>query len=165
MFCDVLRNQQPDLQQGAFLAALVAKGETTDELFAAWRAIDEIDTVHVEPKVPRALWVPYTKDLSDGVFEPVRLCGNARPHRWHGRSLSELKNHPDKAYEWDNYRFASGPLNASKRTLDDTVLDPYEVGVAGFEIEIAIPANACDKRYRPANGAKAEFTLKKLEIA
>lgn len=51
MFCDVLRNQQPDLQQGAFLAALVAKGETTDELYAAWRAIDEIDTVHVEPKV------------------------------------------------------------------------------------------------------------------
>ena len=51
MFCDVLRNQQPDLQQGAFLAALVSKGETTDELYAAWRAIDEIDTVHVEPTV------------------------------------------------------------------------------------------------------------------
>ena len=51
MFCDVLRNEQPDLQQGAFLAALVAKGETTDELYAAWRAIDEIDTVHVTPKV------------------------------------------------------------------------------------------------------------------
>lgn len=51
MFCDVLRNEQPDLQQGAFLAALVAKGETTDELYAAWRAIDEIDTVHVTPGV------------------------------------------------------------------------------------------------------------------
>ena len=51
MFCDVLRNQQPDLQQGAFLAALVAKGETTEELYAAWRAIDEIDTVHVSPNV------------------------------------------------------------------------------------------------------------------
>ena len=51
MFCDVLRNEQPDLQQGAFLAALVAKGETVDELYAAWRAIDEIDTVHVPPEV------------------------------------------------------------------------------------------------------------------
>lgn len=51
MFCDVLNNAQPDLQQGAFLAALVAKGETTDELYAAWRAIDEIDTIHVAPKV------------------------------------------------------------------------------------------------------------------
>lgn len=51
MFCDVLNNRQPDLQQGAFLSALVAKGETAGELFAAWRAIDEIDTVHVEPRV------------------------------------------------------------------------------------------------------------------
>jgi anthranilate phosphoribosyltransferase len=51
MFCDLLNNRQPDLQQGAFLAALVAKGETAGELFAAWRAIDEIDTVHVEPAV------------------------------------------------------------------------------------------------------------------
>ena len=51
MFRDVLSNAQPDLQQGAFLAALVAKGETTDELHAAWRAIDEIDTVHVTPRV------------------------------------------------------------------------------------------------------------------
>ena len=51
LFCDVLNNVQPDLQQGAFLAALVAKGETTDELHAAWRAIDEIDTLHVSPRV------------------------------------------------------------------------------------------------------------------
>ena len=55
MFCDVLGNQQPDLQQGAFLSALVAKGETGDELHAAWRAIDEIDTVHVTPAVDEAL--------------------------------------------------------------------------------------------------------------
>ena len=55
MFCDVLRNEQPDLQQGALLAALVAKGETTDELYAAWRAIDEIDTVHVTPKASTPL--------------------------------------------------------------------------------------------------------------
>ena len=51
MFCDILRNTQPDLQQGAFLASLVAKGETTDEMFAAWQAIDEIDTEHVTPDV------------------------------------------------------------------------------------------------------------------
>ena len=55
MFCDVLNNAQPDLQQGAFLAALVAKGETGDELHAAWRAIDEIDTRHVTPAVDEPL--------------------------------------------------------------------------------------------------------------
>ncbi|GAB4483347.1 MAG: anthranilate phosphoribosyltransferase [Thermodesulfovibrionales bacterium] len=46
MFRDVLLDRQPELQQGAFLAALVAKGETVDEIVGAWRAIDEIDTVH-----------------------------------------------------------------------------------------------------------------------
>jgi anthranilate phosphoribosyltransferase len=47
MFTQVLRGEQPDLQQGAFLAALVAKGE----IAGAWEAIREVDTVKVEPEV------------------------------------------------------------------------------------------------------------------
>lgn len=47
LFSELLLNRQPDLQQGAFLAALVAKGETVDEIVGAWQAIDELDTVHV----------------------------------------------------------------------------------------------------------------------
>jgi anthranilate phosphoribosyltransferase len=57
MFKEVLLNEQPDLQQGAFLAALVAKGETVEEIAGAWAAIDEIDTVHVSP------------DVQGGIFE------------------------------------------------------------------------------------------------
>lgn len=56
MFSEVLLNRQPDLQQGAFLAALVAKGETVEEIAGAWAAIDEIDTVHVTPAVPGVLF-------------------------------------------------------------------------------------------------------------
>jgi anthranilate phosphoribosyltransferase len=44
-FRALLRGEQPDLQQGAFLAALVAKGETPQEIAGAWQAIVEIDTV------------------------------------------------------------------------------------------------------------------------
>ena len=51
MFTQVLRGEQSDLQQGAFLAALVAKGETAAEIAGAWEAIREVDTVKVEPKV------------------------------------------------------------------------------------------------------------------
>lgn len=51
MFTQVLRGEQPDLQQGAFLAALAAKGETAAEIAGAWEAIREVDTVKVEPKV------------------------------------------------------------------------------------------------------------------
>ncbi len=56
MFKQVLENEQPDLQQGAFLAALVSKGETPEEIAGAWKAIDEIDTVHTEGDLPDMLF-------------------------------------------------------------------------------------------------------------
>jgi len=56
MFREVLLNRQSDLQQGAFLAALVAKGETVEEIAGAWAAIDEIDTVHIASDLPDALF-------------------------------------------------------------------------------------------------------------
>ncbi|MBE9477678.1 MAG: anthranilate phosphoribosyltransferase [Chloroflexi bacterium] len=55
MFRQVLLNEQPDLQQGAFLAALTAKGETTEEVAGAWEAIYEIDTVKASPRVAHPL--------------------------------------------------------------------------------------------------------------
>jgi anthranilate phosphoribosyltransferase len=51
MFDHVLNGEQPELQQGAFLAALAAKGETPEEIAGAWEAIRELDTIRVEPKV------------------------------------------------------------------------------------------------------------------
>lgn len=48
LFRELMTNSQPDLQQGAFLAALTTKGETVDEIVGAWQAIDEFDTVHVD---------------------------------------------------------------------------------------------------------------------
>jgi anthranilate phosphoribosyltransferase len=45
LFGQILDDAQPDLQQGAFLAALAAKGETPEEIAGAWQAIYERDTV------------------------------------------------------------------------------------------------------------------------
>jgi anthranilate phosphoribosyltransferase len=45
LFREVLLGEQPDLQQGALLAALVAKGETPEEIAGAWEAIVDFDTV------------------------------------------------------------------------------------------------------------------------
>ncbi len=50
MFRQVLGNRQPDLQQGAFLAALAAKPETPQEIAGAWEAILELDTNRVASK-------------------------------------------------------------------------------------------------------------------
>lgn len=44
-FLQILKNEQPELHQGAFLSALVAKGETSEEISGAWQAIQETDTV------------------------------------------------------------------------------------------------------------------------
>jgi len=55
LFRDVLLGDQPDLQQGALLAALVAKGETPEEIAGAWEAIVEFDTVPAAVDVPGPL--------------------------------------------------------------------------------------------------------------
>ncbi len=44
MTCEVLEGTQPDLQQGAFLAALRMKGETEEEIAGCFEAIYETDT-------------------------------------------------------------------------------------------------------------------------
>jgi anthranilate phosphoribosyltransferase len=51
LFKQILNNQQPDLQQGAFLAAMTAKGATPAEIAGIWQAIYEIDTIQVSPEV------------------------------------------------------------------------------------------------------------------
>jgi len=51
LFRQILQNEQPDLQQGAFLAAITAKGATPQEIAGIWEAIYEIDTVKVRPEV------------------------------------------------------------------------------------------------------------------
>ncbi len=48
MFRQIMENSQPDLHQGAFLAALTTKGETSLEIAGAWEAIVELDTCRLE---------------------------------------------------------------------------------------------------------------------
>ena len=48
MFSDILRGIQPDLHQGAFLAALRMKGETAEEIAGCFEAIYEMDTNRVD---------------------------------------------------------------------------------------------------------------------
>ncbi len=51
MFREVLLNRQPDLQQGAFLAALTSARPAPEEIAGAWEAIFEIDTAKARPAV------------------------------------------------------------------------------------------------------------------
>lgn len=43
----VILNKQPELQQGAFLLAHIARGPSTEELGGAWQALDRYDTAKI----------------------------------------------------------------------------------------------------------------------
>lgn len=56
MFSQVISDEQPDAHQGAFLAAITAKGPTSDEIAGGWDAIYELDTFKVSPRVSGELF-------------------------------------------------------------------------------------------------------------
>lgn len=115
-------------------------------------------------KRPPALWAPYTSKLSDGF---ANLCGYAAMHDPTGGTVDHFlsfKHHRHLAYEWENYRFASGPLNSSKRNADDSVLDPFEVGAGWFEIILPSLQMRLTSAVPQAMRTKAEFTLKRLNL-
>ncbi len=45
MFCEILSGSQPDIHQGAALAALRMKGETAEEIAGCFEAIYDLDTI------------------------------------------------------------------------------------------------------------------------
>jgi 5-methylcytosine-specific restriction endonuclease McrA len=119
---------------------------------------------HPGAQRPPALWSPYTAKLADG-FD--HRCGYAAMHDPTGGTVDHFlsyKNHPHLTYEWSNFRFASATLNSSKKTADDTVLDPHEVGEGWFEILLPSLQMRLTDKVPPAQRAKAEFTLDRLKL-
>jgi hypothetical protein len=117
-----------------------------------------------QAKRPKPLWAPYTSTLSDGF---AGLCGYAAMLDPTGGTVDHylsFKNHPHLAYDWDNYRFACATLNSSKGKQDDKILDPFEVGVGWFEIELPSLQMRMTDKVPDAYRAKAEFTLKQLRL-
>lgn len=113
---------------------------------------------------PPAYWNDFTADLSAGFGG---LCGYAAMLDPTGGTVDHYlsyKNHRHLAYEWGNYRFASGTLNSSKKTADDTVLDPFEVQPGWFEILLPSLQMRITSAVPGALRPKAEFTLKRLKL-
>ena len=113
---------------------------------------------------PPALWVPYTSTLAEGF---ANLCGYAAMHDPTGGTVDHFlsfKHHRNLAFDWTNYRFASAPLNSSKRAADDSVLDPYEIGAGWFEIILPSLQMRLTNTVPPALRAKAQYTLERLKL-
>lgn len=113
---------------------------------------------------PKPLWSEFIAPLEEGFNS---LCGYAAMLDPTGGTVDHYlsyKNHPEQAYEWTNYRFASAVLNASKKTADDAVLDPFEVGNGWFEIILPSLQMKLTDAVPKAHRTKAEYTLKRLKL-
>lgn len=51
----IILNEQPELQQGAFLMAHITRGPSTEELSGAWDALDRHDTAKIHTDLPRPI--------------------------------------------------------------------------------------------------------------
>jgi len=121
---------------------------------------------HPNTKRPRDLWPPFRSSLASGFRD---LCGYSA--MWipegtvdHYISCAEDRN---KAYEWDNYRYAAHWINSSKsggHNESFRVLDPYEVGDGWFEIILPSLQLVVSEMLPRDMKKRAEYTLSKLHL-
>jgi hypothetical protein len=117
-----------------------------------------------QAKRPKDFWSAHLQYLDDGF---AHLCGYAAMLDPTGGTVDHYlswKSRPDLAYEWSNFRFVSGVLNSSKRTADDSVLDPYLVGKGWFEILLPSLQLQLTDKVPKAQRAKAQHTLNRLKL-
>lgn len=118
------------------------------------------------PKVgrPRDFWTHCLPALREAFSS---RCGYAAMYDATGGTVDHylsVKNHRDRAYEWKNYRFASGPMNITKKNADATVLDPHEVQAGWFEILLPSLQMRVTDSVPNEFRERAEYTLKRLKL-
>lgn len=123
----------------------------------AWRA------EHPAAARPRKLWLPYLPHLAEGFGH---RCGYTAMHIEEGTvdHYRSCAKYPDLIYEWSNYRFASARINAVKKTADDRVLDPFEVGDDWFEILLPSLQMVPTEHIPVEARERAAFTLQRLGL-
>lgn len=117
-----------------------------------------------DKKRPKDYWSQFRSDLGDGFGD---LCGYTAMYDSTGGTVDHYlswKYHPHLTYEWSNYRFAFGRVNSSKGTLDNQILDPFEVEDDWFEILLPSLQLVITDAVPEEKRQKAEFTLKKLGL-
>lgn len=116
-----------------------------------------------ENRRPTDRWTPFLGDLQRGFRS---LCGYSSMHLPYGSidHYRSCKNHRHLAYEWSNYRFVAGWINSAKGTLDEQVLDPYEIQEGWFEILWPSLQLVVAPSIDPAQRARAEYTIERLHL-
>ncbi|CAN99312.1 MULTISPECIES: hypothetical protein [Sorangium] len=116
------------------------------------------------PEAMPALWRPMTHLLADGFNHRCGYSAMWTPRGTVDHYLSR-STHPERTYDWDNYRFASGEMNSRKGTWNDRVLDPFEIEDGWFEILLPSLELVMVEELIPAEQRdRARFTLKTLRL-
>jgi hypothetical protein len=118
---------------------------------------------HPEATRLKDFWSPFKSHLATGFGD---LCAYSCMHESVGTVDHYLstKNHRARAYDWDNYRFASQWINSSKQTADDAVLDPFLVGDDWFEILLPSLQLVLTSAVPEEHRARAAYTLERLHL-
>lgn len=116
---------------------------------------------HSKTKRPKDFWSPFRPQLADGFCQ---LCAYSAMYEPVGTvdHFISCKTNPHLAYEWSNYRFASGWINSSKK--DAEVLDPFQVGDDWFEVLLPSLQLVLTGKVPAKHRARAEYTLKRLHL-
>jgi hypothetical protein len=109
---------------------------------------------------PRDYWSPFRDALAEGF---AHRCGYTAllDHCGTVDHFRSYRAHPALAYEWSNYRYASGWINSSKRAGEE-MLDPYLIGEGWFEILLPSLQLVMTEAVPPEHRELAEQTLRKI---
>lgn len=133
----------------------------------AWLVTSRLANSLVMKERPRDYWSNFREALREGF---VRRCGYFAMYLPEGTvdhfiSWETCKNvNPQMAYEWNNFRFIAPSLNSKKGTLDDRLLDPFEVEDGWFEMDIPSFVLRITNRIPGHLRPKAEFTMDRLDL-
>jgi hypothetical protein len=116
-----------------------------------------------DKKRPRDYWSPFKADLANGF---KNLCGYSAMFDITATvdHFLSCANHRNLAYEWSNYRYATGRINSSKKNLDNQILDPFEVEDNWFEILLPSLQLELTDQVPLSHRSKAKFTIERLGL-
>ncbi|MBI5572356.1 MAG: hypothetical protein HY914_20600 [Desulfomonile tiedjei] len=95
------------------------------------------------------------------------LCGYSAMHIGLEGAVEHYlskSDHPEFAYEWTNYRYASDRINSRKAAHGAKILDPFEVQNGWFEVQLGSWQLMMTDQIPEAHRERAQFTVDKLRL-
>ncbi len=118
---------------------------------------------HLDDRRLPDYWKYCREDLAKGFYD---LCGYLAVYLPYGTvdHYISINTNRNLAYEWSNYRYVTGSINSTKQTLDQDVLDPFEVQNDWFEVLLPSCELVMTDAIPESRQECADYTLKKLHL-